>query len=140
MLLHLLFSMLNVIVFSIPNFDGLVDGPLPVMHNLILSIFYLIIWFFYGLIMGNKRKISYLPFSLLFFLSIILISFFTLSGGPTPLWKLTLMFWAPLNGLRYVVDVSGWKFAIMASVIPLLVTQLAYLLGMIQLGRLLGKR
>lgn len=129
--IDIVFGFVTLVIFTIFNMQGLVDGPSPAIHNFVLSILFLLLWFLYGFIAGRKKRKLYIPFVIVFWIFGFIISTICNILRATPLWLLAFLYLGPLNGFRHfkLLYAYGYLFLITDTMIPLIITVFGYVIG-----------
>jgi len=126
-------SILSTFLMIFINNRGLVDGPYPAKENFVVSIAFLLLWTILGFIMGRLKKPVFLVFTGVFWIVGLVNSTICVLVTTTPLWVISFLFLAPLNGLKYLSifrGIHGLPLFAIETLLPIVVTLIGYLFGL----------
>ncbi|KLU63821.1 hypothetical protein DEAC_c42770 [Desulfosporosinus acididurans] len=129
MILNITFAHLTIVLATIFNTKGLVDGPPPTVLNFILTILFLVLWFSFGIFRGRERKKSFLIFAIIFWAIALGTTFIVMHLGPNPLVMVNFAIMAPVNGFMFLEFMRSQLF-FAAMFLPLIITCIGYLVGL----------
>jgi len=125
-------GVISTVLMLFLNTRGLVDGPSPTAYNFFLTIAFLLLWTILGVVMGKAKKFLFIVFTVVFWFSGLVLSIISMILVASPLWLVSFLFLAPLNGLKYLSIFKymfGYPLFVLDTLTPILVTLIGYFIG-----------